>query len=235
MIVPQAGNGTTIAQRSHSLTMLIAMAAATAVLFGITGYGRGHFMVKLGNRIVVQIRRDLFDHLQRLSLHFYSKERTGGIVWRLVHEVHGVNRLVDAGVVLVGLDAIQLGIAFFLLAHISVPLTLAVLIILPLYVLTFKVFNRHIRQASERVGQHLGRISGNVHEQISGVALTKSYAAEDREARRFMSDNDEHYGHVIHQSRVSQGVGAISETLIHLGTTVIIGYGGYLCCGARIP
>ena len=36
------------------------------------------------------------------------------------------------------------------------------------------------------------------------------------------------YGHVIHQSRVSQGVGAISETLIHLGTTVIIGYGGYL-------
>ena len=55
--------------------------------------------------------------------------------------------------------------------------------------LTFKVFNRHIRQASERVGQHLGRISGNVHEQISGVALTKSYAAEDREARRFMDDN----------------------------------------------
>ena len=66
-------------------------------------------MVKLGNRVVMQIRRDLFDHLQRLSLHFYSKERTGGIVWRLIHEVHGVNRLVDAGVVLVGLDAIQLG------------------------------------------------------------------------------------------------------------------------------
>ena len=86
------------------------------------------------------------------------------------------------------------------------------LVILPLYVLTFKIFNPHIRQASERVGQHLGRISGNVHEQISAVALTKSYAAEEREARRFMADNMEHYGHVIHQSRVGHGVGAISET-----------------------
>jgi ABC-type multidrug transport system fused ATPase/permease subunit len=116
VIVPQTVNGVALsaAQRSHTLSVLIAMAAATAVLFGITGYGRGHFMVKLGNKVVVQIRRDLFDHLQRLSLHFYSKERTGGIVWRLIHEVHGVNRLVDAGVVLVGLDAIQFGIAFFL-------------------------------------------------------------------------------------------------------------------------
>jgi subfamily B ATP-binding cassette protein MsbA len=237
VIVPQPVHGITLTavQRSHSLVLLIAMAAVTAVLFGVTGYGRGHFLVKLGNRIVVQIRRDLFDHLQRLSLHFYSKERTGGIVWRLVHEVHGVNRLVDAGVVLVGLDAIQLGIAFFLLAHISVPLTLAVLLILPLYVMTFKVFNRHIRQASERVGQHLGRISGNVHEQISGVALTKSYAAEEREARRFKNDNDDHYAHVIHQSRVSQSVGAISETLINLGTTVIIGYGGYLALHGPHP
>ena len=180
----------------HRLFVLIALSAATAVLFGIAGYGRGHFMVKLGNRIVVQIRRDLFDHLQRLSLHFYSKERTGGIVWRLVHEVHGVNRLVDAGVILLGLDVIQLVIAFVLLCHISVPLTLAVLVIMPLYVLTFKFFNPHIRQASERVGQHLGRISGNVHEQISAVALTKSYAAEEREAKRFMADNEEHYGHV---------------------------------------
>ena len=128
VIVPQLMQpGTSdAAVRSHRLVQLILMAAVTAFAFGAAGYCRGHYMVKLGNRIVVQIRRDLFDHLQRLSLHFYSKERTGGIVWRLVHEVHGVNRLVDAGVVLVGLDAIQL-VAFFLLAHISVPLTLAVL------------------------------------------------------------------------------------------------------------
>ena len=120
VIAPQAaGNGLAHGRRSAptACSSLVGLSAATAVLFGIAGYGRGHFMVKLGNRIVVQIRRDLFDHLQRLSLHFYSKERTGGIVWRLVHEVHGVNRLVDAGVVLLGLDAIQLVIAFVLLCQ----------------------------------------------------------------------------------------------------------------------
>ena len=74
VIVPQPVHGValTSAGRTHSLIVLITMAAATAVLFGITSYGR-HFMVKLGNRVVVQIRRDLFDHLQRLSLHFIPR------------------------------------------------------------------------------------------------------------------------------------------------------------------
>src|SRR5690348_5869554 len=70
----------TFAQRARHLWVLVAIGAGTALLFGVVGYARGHYSVKLGNRLITDLRRDLFEHLQRLSLHFYSKERTGSIV-----------------------------------------------------------------------------------------------------------------------------------------------------------
>ncbi|MGN6371299.1 MAG: ABC transporter ATP-binding protein [Phycisphaerae bacterium] len=218
----------TTAQRYHELAILTLTGLVAAVVVAITGWGRGHYTMKLGNRIVCKLRQDLFDHLQSLSLHFYSRQRTGGIVWRLMHEVHGVNGLIHAGIILVALDALNLLIALVLLFSISWKVTLAICVVMPLYVFTFKFFNPHIRRTSERVAQHFGRINSNISEQISAISLIKSYATEAREARRFANDNEEHYRYVVEQSRVGHAVGAVSEMWIHVGTSIIIGYGGLL-------
>ncbi|MFO1434426.1 MAG: ABC transporter transmembrane domain-containing protein [Candidatus Competibacteraceae bacterium] len=221
-------------ERLNYLLLLTLGEVMAAIVVALAGWGRGHYTMKLGNRIVCQLRKDLFDHLQRLSLHFYSHQRTGGIVSRLMHQVHDVNRLIHSGILLVVLDVLNLGIALVLLIGISWKLTLAISVVMPLYVFTFKFFNPHIRRASERVAQHFGRISANIHEQITAVALIKSYAAEAREARRFAVDNEEHYDHVIAQSRVGHAVGAVSEMWIHVGTSIIIGLGGLLALQSEL-
>jgi ABC-type multidrug transport system fused ATPase/permease subunit len=74
------------AERMRELVMLTVMAALTALGFTIVGYSKGHFTLQLGNHIITRLRHDLFQHFQKLSLQFYAKERTGGIVWRLVNE-----------------------------------------------------------------------------------------------------------------------------------------------------
>jgi ABC-type multidrug transport system fused ATPase/permease subunit len=214
--------------RVHRLVMLTIAAAITAVVWATVGYCKGHFTLQLGNHVVTLIRRDLFSHLQKLSLQFYAKERTGGIVWRLVHEVHGVANVIYAGVLLLVFDVIQLAVATMLLMSISVRLALAVLCLLPMYVLTFYVFNPKVRRASESVARDIGRISGNVQEQFSAVALVKTYAAEEREMARFMTENERHLEYVLHQSHLGHAMGAISELLVHLGTTIILGYGGWI-------
>ena len=217
-----------VEQRFADLRWITTMGVIAAIVFAIAGYARGHLNMKLGNRIVLMLRRDLFDHLQRLSLQFYSKQRTGGLVWRLMHEVHGVNSLVHGGFLLVFLDLLQVVIAMWLLVAVSGRLTVAVLIVFPMYVLTFKYFNPQVRRASERVQQHFGRISGNIQEHFSAVAVVKCNAAEEREAQKFFADHEEHYGYIVKQSHVGHLVGAVSEVWIHLGTCIIIGYGGYL-------
>lgn len=237
VIAPRPVNGVlpTVEQRIHWLWILIAISSVTAVLFAISGFGKGHYTLKLGNRIVTQLRRDLFDHLQKLSLQFYAKERTGGIAWRVLQEVHGVNGFIYAGGLLVALDVLHLGIAVALLVAISWKLTLAVVFVLPLYVLTFKAFNPLVRESSEIVAQHMGKMTGVVQEQLSAIALVKSYASEAREAAKFKHHNEEHYRHVIRQSRVGHTVGAVSELFVHLGTTIIVGFGGYLALKGSQP
>jgi ABC-type bacteriocin/lantibiotic exporter with double-glycine peptidase domain len=127
VIPPRSSHGTVpmLDQRLHHLWVITAVAVVMTLLIGISGYGRGHFNMKLGYRIALMLRRDLFDHLQKLSLQFYSRQRTGGIVWRLMQEVHGVNGLINSGEILFILDIAQVSIALFLLFRISWPLTLA--------------------------------------------------------------------------------------------------------------
>jgi ABC-type multidrug transport system fused ATPase/permease subunit len=215
-------------QRVHWLFVLTGLAALTAVTWAIAGYSKGHFTLQLGNHIVTRLRYDLFQHFQRLSLQFYAKERTGGIVWRLVHEVNGVANVIYAGVLLLAFDCLQLALATLLLLSISTKLAIAVLCLLPFYVLTFYFFNPRVRAASDVVNRHLSDISGKVQEQFSAMALVKTYAAEERETAKFMADNQQYLRYVLRQSHLGHAMGAISEVLVHLGTTIIIGYGCWI-------
>ena len=215
-------------QRMHELVMLTMFAVFTAVGFTIVGYCKGHYTLQLGNHIITRLRHDLFEHFQKLSLQFFAKERTGGIVWRLVNEVNGVANIIYAGVLLLIFDAIQLVIASVLLIGLSWKLAIAVLFLLPFYGLTLYLMNPRVRAASDAVNRHLGQISGNVQEQFAAVALVKTYTAEERELARFMADNEKQLGYVLHQSHLGHLMGALSEGVIHLGTTIIIGYGGWL-------
>jgi ABC-type multidrug transport system fused ATPase/permease subunit len=215
-------------QRLSQLWTLALFAGFTAVGFTIVGYCKGHYTLKLGNHIITRLRHDLFEHFQKLSLQFFAKERTGGIVWRLVNEVNGVANIIYAGILLLIFDGVQLIIATILLLGLSWKLAIAVLALLPFYGLTLYLMNPRVRAASDAVNRHLGQISGNVQEQFAAVALVKTYTAEDRELARFMTDNEKQLGYVLHQSHLGHLMGALSEGVIHLGTTIIIGYGGWL-------
>jgi ABC-type multidrug transport system fused ATPase/permease subunit len=214
--------------RIHRLEWLTMLAGCAALGWTVVGYCKGHFTLQLGNHIITRLRNDLFEHFQKLSLQFYAKERTGGIVWRLVHEVTGVTNVIYAGVLLLAFDVIQLIVATILLIGISWKLALAVIFVLPFYGITLYLMNPKVRAASDAVGRHLGQITGNVQEQFSAMSLVKTYNAEDREIAKFSKDVRTQLKYVLHQSHLGHTMGAASEGVIHLGTTIIIGYGGWL-------
>jgi ABC-type multidrug transport system fused ATPase/permease subunit len=230
VILGHGPHGTTLpdAERIHRLILFTILAALTALGWTVVGYCKGHFTLQLGNHIITHLRNDLFAHFQKLSLQFYAKERTGGIVWRLVQEVNGVTNIIYAGVLLLAFDVIQLVFATILLVAISWKLAIAVVCLLPFYGLTLYLMNPKVRAASDAVGRHLGQITGNVQEQFSAMALVKTYNAEDREMAKFGKDNRTQLKYVLRQSHLGHTMGAASEGVIHLGTTIIIGYGGWL-------
>src|SRR6185437_10257246 len=216
------------------LVHLTELAAITAVLHAVVVYGRGHYNVHLGDGVVTDLRTRLFSHLQTLSLRFYAKERTGAILARVLYDVQEAAGLLYVGVIVAGLDAIQLVIAVVLLTAISAKLTLACAVLFPLYAIVFHFMNPRVRLASDRMRAHLARIAGNVSEQLAGQALVKAYAAEARESERFGRDAARHHALVVAQSHEGHLVASSGEILVHIGTTVVVGYGGWLALHGEI-
>ncbi len=222
------------AERSRELVHFTELAAVTAVLHAVVVYGRGHFNVHLGDGIVTDIRKKLFAHLQSLSLRFYTKERTGAILARVLYDVQEAAALIYFGLIVAGLDAVQLVIAVILLAAISKKLTIACALVFPLYGIVFYFMNPRVRDASERMRVHLSRIAGNVSEQLAGQTIVKTYAAEEREAERFGRDAMHYHALVVAQSHEGHLVASSGEILVHIGTTLVIGYGGLLALHGEI-
>lgn len=216
------------AARQHTIVQMTQLALLTAVLQAIVVYGRGHFNVHLGNSVVTDLRRELFDHVQRLSLDFFTRERTGSILSRILYDVHEATALIYTGLIVVIMDAAQLAIAIVLLFGTSAKLTLACIALFPLYALVFVIMNPRVRRASERMHGQFGKISGNVSEQLAGQALIKTYTAEQRESRRLSDQLQYHHGLVVAQSHDGHLVASFGEVLVHLGTTIVIGFGGIL-------
>jgi subfamily B ATP-binding cassette protein MsbA len=221
--------------RLRWLFVLAGLGVIFSILQALSAFGRGYYTARLGNRVIADLRQNLFDHLHRLSLHFYSKERTGAIVSRLINDIQQASQVINGGLINVVMDFSNMAIGLVLLVGISWKLTLVCLVVMPFYAITFKVLNPRVKLASLRVQSQISKISGNVQERLAGIALVKTYAAEKRESERFQEDVEEHYDRVIHQNTLSQTVGAISEGLVHIGTTLVIVLGGYLAIYGEPP
>ena len=207
---------------------LAALSIATAVMHAIVIYGRGHFNVHLGDSIIGDLRRRLFEHLQKLGSAFYTHERVGGILSRVIQDVHEAMAVIYGGVIVVGLDAAQLVLASILLLGISWKLTLACVIIFPLYGVVFALFNPRVRELANRLQENFTSLAANLSERVAGQAVIKTYTAEHRELKRFSGDVDSHHQLVVAQSHQGHLVASYGEIFVHFGTTIVIGYGGWL-------
>ncbi len=227
-VVNAEGGTLSDAERSQWLTWLIGTTVVTILLYSLATFFRSYLTGQLAFRIIRDIRQDLFGHLHRLSLHFYSKERTGSIVSRVITDISNAAQLVNGGVVAVVMDLGAFVVGIGLLLWVSPPLTVLALAILPLYGLLINKLRPRVRHAGRLVQRSIGKISGNVQEQLAGISLVQSSAAEGREGDRFRNDTEEHYDRVVQQKALAAFTETLGETLTRGGTALVVLLGGYL-------
>ncbi len=227
-------DGLALDDRRSQLLWYTQLAAATAVGHALVLYGRGHFNTKLGNSVVADLRRDLFEHLQSLSVRFYATQRIGTILSRVLHDVQDASSVIYMGIVVAAMDAVQLAMAFYLLHAIHPTLTLVCGLVFPLYGLAFALLNPRVRAAADRARTQLARMSGNIAERFAGQALIKTYTAEARESARFRDEVAQHHALVVAESHAGHMVASVAEALVHVGTTIVIGVGGWLALSGEL-
>ena len=173
-------------------------------------------------RILLDVRQQIFKHLQSLSLRFYEEYRTGKLISNVISDVALLSGLIGI-VITQGQQIVTMAIVTFALFFISWKLALIALIALPIHFLNFFLFNRVIRRNSRQLQEKMSEISANLAETINGIRVVKSFAKERSECRHFFSSMRPTVDLAVKINQQGNACGGIYESLLILTYILVIG------------
>lgn len=222
---------------SRNFEFVIGVAVGFVVLNWVrysVGYSHHFLLHYVGQRVVFDIRRSLFRHLQLLHLSFYEKEKTASLVNRMIHDVGSVQQFINSGFATVANSAMALIMAVVLMFFISWKLTLICLVTLPIYFTVFHFQKRWIYKKSHEVKERQSALAGSLGETFNGIKVVKSFGQEDHERRRFVGTIKDNFfpelDLTLTGSRMHHRMNMISDLLY--AVILIIGGGIYVIHGS---
>ena len=211
---------------SHILIFIFVVFMADALIAWGSQYVQQYSMAKIGYGIILRIRREMFDHLQKLSLSFYDRNEVGRIMSRILNDVGALENLLSNGLLLVFADFITLiGIVIILLS-INLKLALLTMTVIPILAVVMILWQKYSRTAFLKVRTAISIVNANLQENISGARVIQSLSREDVNFRRFDSMNDANFGANISATLLAGGLQPIVEVLMGSAIAMVIIYGG---------
>ncbi|MGD0996814.1 MAG: ABC transporter ATP-binding protein [Thermoleophilia bacterium] len=197
-------------------------------------YVQTYLVSWVGERIILDLRRNLFGHLQKLSLDFFSRQRTGWIVSRLTNDIDALDQLVTDGVTSLITNGLTIVGAAVLLFVLSSRLALATLAIMPLLLIATLRFRTRSARSYALVRNRIGDVAAHLQESISGMRVLKAFRAEDRDMRNEVGVNAA-YRDANMQTVVQSGLYfPFVELMSAVGIVIVLWYGGTLVVGGAI-
>ena len=185
----------------------------------------------VGQRVMYDLRRQIFGHLQRLSLSFYDRTPVGRLMTRVTSDVEVLSELFSTGVVTVFGDVFTLVfIAVFMFA-VDWQLALVTFAVLPLVMFAAGAFRARIRDAYRDIRVRLARINAFLQERISGMSITQLFGREKDTAERFRAINDDHLEAHLRSVTYYALFFPVIEVMTAVSLAAAITYGGMRILG----
>ena len=198
-----------------------------SILKGITWYARDYFMGYVGQRVVNDIRDQLYAHIQNLSFSYFTRTPTGVIMSRIINDVN----LVQGALTRVPSSLVQ-GVLTMLaltgyIIYLNWRLAAFSLIVLPFAGIALSRFSRRFRRTSTQMQEQVGELTTHLHETISGIRIVKAFGMEQYEGRRFASRNKDLFNSLMRSIKTSALSHPVMEVISMTGTAFVILYGLY--------
>lgn len=214
-----------------SLSLLYILASSVVVLYLIQ-WGASVYRIKytniIGQRVIYDIRSDLFKHIQKLSFNFFDKRPAGSVLVRVTNDVNSLQDLFTNGVVNLMIDCVQLVGIVIILLFINWKLGLAVMITVPIMFLISTTLRKKIRYAWQDVRMKNSRINSHLNESIQGIRVTQAYTQEHENMRYFDNMNMDSKKSWDKASAMNQMFGPLIEITGGVGTFILFMLGAYL-------
>jgi len=185
--------------------------------------------------VVADARRDIYQHLQRLSLGFYEEQQTGQLMSRMINDSEMFERLISHAIpdtlvsvlTLIGVSAV--------LVSMNATLMLLTLVPVPLIVIAMRAFNGYVRPAFRERQQELAELNATVNDNLSGIREIKAFTREEIEWHRVSRRIDSYRNSMLKVLRYLAVFGPSVEFASSLGTVIVIYFGGMLAFQRVLP
>lgn len=190
-------------------------------------YARQYLAQWTSSKILYDIRDDLFDHIQKLSLKYYSNTKTGEIISRVIHDVEQTKNFVITGLMNLWLDLFTIIIALGIMFTLNVKLTFVSIILFPFYGFAVKYFYSRLRKLTRDRSQALAEMQGHLHERVQGIPVTRSFALESYEQKEFNKKNKNFLDKAINHTKWNAKTFAVTNTITDLAPLLVITFAAY--------
>ena len=216
-------------EKNEQLLMVLPLAIlAVAAVKALFSYGVGYLMAYVGNRVVADIRQELFQQLMRMPIGFHDSNTSGRLVSRIVNDV-GLMANAASSVVK---DMFQNVLTFLAMVGVILyqdwKLAGISLVVIPLAGLTMVRVGKRLKKLAASGQAQMGDMSSTLQETFAGIRVVKAFGREDAEAGRFQARNQAFLATTLKTNQVWSIGHSHMEVIGVISIAVIIWYGGYL-------
>jgi ABC-type multidrug transport system fused ATPase/permease subunit len=210
----------------NALTMiLIAFVTAALLNWGAT-YVQTYLINWVGQRALQDLRIQLFEHLQRLSIGFYSRNKAGVLISRITNDVQALDQLVTEGIQTLFSATLTLIGTTVILIVLDPSLALVTFLTFPVLLVGSVIFRIASSGAYRLTREKIALVTAYLQETLSGVRIVRAFGQEPRHRRRFAELNDEHRDANMQTVYLNAAYFPSVELLSAVATAAILIYGG---------
>ncbi len=217
-----------VAQDLQGLGWLSLLYLALNGIYWLAIYWQGYLSSWVGQHVVYDLRRDLFDQVLRQSITFYGQERVGGMMSRLTHDVNAVSEIASSGALNLLNDAVSLAGIIVIMATLSVRLTLVTLIAVPVVLFSIGHLGKQMRRAYRDVQQAMAEVNTGVEQGVAGMRVAQSLSQESFTVEQFESLSLRNMKANLRAGLLFAAVFPTMTVTNMLGIVLVLGYGGSL-------
>ncbi|GIN74177.1 putative ABC transporter ATP-binding protein YknV [Bacillus sp. J14TS2] len=214
-----------------NIAYLMWIVASIAVLY-LLNYIANIYRIKwsneLGQKVIYDLRKHLFTHVQGLSHRFFDQRSAGSILVRIMNDTNSLQDLFTNGVINVFMDILMLFGVIIILFTLSPQLTLAVLVVLPLMFLLSTALRKSIRRSWQYMRLKQSKLNSHLNESIQGIRVTQSFTQEKENMAFFDGVNTENFEAWRLATRKSAMFRPLVDVTNAVGTGILLWYGTHL-------
>jgi ABC-type multidrug transport system fused ATPase/permease subunit len=217
---------------NHTTGGRLVLVVVLFVLAGLAGWGMTYVETYMtgwvGERILADMRKQLFEHLQRLSLGFYERNRAGVLISRMTNDVEAIDQLVTDGITTLAQSTLMLGGTAVLLIVLDPRLALVTLTVIPFMIIATAVFRSRSGRAYADVRERLGLVTATLAEDISGMRMVQAFVREERAKENFGTVARDYRDSNLQTVVLNALYFPFVSFLATLALAIVLGYGGHL-------